>query len=382
MPARTTARDRRASESFTPGRRSSRLAQRSRKKNAGPRRFAVGPDAVQKIERLDDRVVIGRGGALPISSNLRMFSFISGGAAIHRPDLRDPSHAATYRKPGADRRGQPTCGGSCRSSRSSNSSPRKRKMARYRMCPIHDHFRSPRAPNPSWQICFTGKIWPVRFVMWQMWITLVRGRDRGLDPARQILLRRWRHRECDLLQHDPRRAASRLLPGGESCADSPGWSSGTSSPRCKRQAELDDLERFTRIARDRHPPRDRTQSSWPAGGAPLRFLSGSIPGPHRNRGCLVRDGEVALECGRFTTRRGDGRDGRRWLRLIIPAVDVERPPGSHARSPRPGRRLRDSGHRRTACRKDACQRVRSSARAAWRVAANSEPRKRRRVVHA
>src|SRR5260221_10110141 len=32
----------------------------------------------------------------------------------------------------------------------------------------------PRA-RPIWQIFFTGKICPVRFVMWQMWITLVRG---------------------------------------------------------------------------------------------------------------------------------------------------------------------------------------------------------------
>jgi hypothetical protein len=24
-----------------------------------------------------------------------------------------------------------------------------------------------------WQICLTGKIWPVRLAMWQMWITFV-----------------------------------------------------------------------------------------------------------------------------------------------------------------------------------------------------------------
>ena len=32
----------------------------------------------------------------------------------------------------------------------------------------------PRA-RAIWQILFTGKIWPVRLVMWQMWITLVCG---------------------------------------------------------------------------------------------------------------------------------------------------------------------------------------------------------------
>ena len=29
--------------------------------------------------------------------------------------------------------------------------------------------------RPIRQIFFTGKIWPVRLVMWQMWITLVLG---------------------------------------------------------------------------------------------------------------------------------------------------------------------------------------------------------------
>ena len=73
------------------------------------------------------------------------------------------------------------------------------------------------------QIVWTGKICPVRFVMWQTWITFVRGVTAALEPLREVGQRGRRHREADLLQDDAV-AAHALLPGVEHRGRSPGWS--------------------------------------------------------------------------------------------------------------------------------------------------------------
>ena len=60
----------------------------------------------------------------------------------------------------------------------------------------------------------TGKIWPVRFVMWQKCSTFVAGVIAREQPIREHVERRRRHRERDLRQRDAV-AADALLPGVE-----------------------------------------------------------------------------------------------------------------------------------------------------------------------
>jgi hypothetical protein len=61
------------------------------------------------------------------------------------------------------------------------------------------------------QMSPTGKIWPVRFVMWQKCRTFVRG---VIEPLREIRLAQRRHRKRHLLEDDAI-AADALLPGVE-----------------------------------------------------------------------------------------------------------------------------------------------------------------------
>ena len=126
--------------------------------------------------------------------------------------------------------------------------------------------------------------------MWQTWITFVRGVTAASKRARQIVEARRRHRERDLLQHDPV-ALLALLPGVEHAAVVLVGGEHLVAGR-EVEAELRDLQRLAGVARDR----ELLGVAAGARGepAPHRLAVRLEHLPHVVRRRLVRDVEVAL----------------------------------------------------------------------------------------
>ena len=135
-----------------------------------PRGLAFGADAFVKTQRLGNRVVIGRrmrSDLLELPDVVRLCR----GRRLQRPQAGDvlPANVAGIRCRLAR---AATCAGSSRSSRTRDRSTVNGNCAN--ACAPSTIVFTPRRRASS-QICFTGKICPVRFVMWQKCSTFVAG---------------------------------------------------------------------------------------------------------------------------------------------------------------------------------------------------------------
>ena len=236
----------------------------------------------------------------------------------HRPDSRD-LRAPHIEESGADRRGQPLVQGR----------PvvvaveivaLEREMA-IGVRPIHDHFDAARAAqlrDPLHRKDLARQVRDVADVD-----DLRPRRDRLLDAARQVILRRRRHGEGDLLQDDAVPALA-LLPRGDHARVILRRRQHL-VPALQRHAELHDLQRLARVPGDRHffgiAAEARRQP------APHRLDLRLDPAPHRDGRSLVGYREVALQ-----RRIHDPRTRRdaAVVQVDHAAVDVEcllnRPP--------------------------------------------------------
>ena len=143
----------------------------------------------------------------------------------------------------------------------------------------------------SSQIRLTGKIWPVRLVMWQKCRTFVAGVIAAEQPLGEIVQRRRRHRERDLLQHDAV-AAHALIPGVEHAAVVLVGRDDLVA-RLQVDAELRDLQRLAGVARDRELLGVAAELRREAAAHGLDVRLEDLP--HVVHGRLVREVEVALE---------------------------------------------------------------------------------------
>ena len=153
-------------------------------------------DGLVEDQRLGDGVGLAAG-CVPISSNLRMSSGLRR-RRRQRPQRLDqrPAHVE---EPGADRRQQPLVQAGAVVVALEIADGEREVGEGVRAV---DDGAMPRA-RAIRQIARTGKICPVRFVMWQKWITFVRGVIGGSNAARGRRGDGRRNGERDLRQHDP-----------------------------------------------------------------------------------------------------------------------------------------------------------------------------------
>ena len=149
---------------------------------AQPGGLPLRTDAVQKIERFDDRIVIGRGVRADLLELAHVLVHLGRGRH-HRPDLRDLG-ATDVQESGTDRRREPLV----------QARPvviaiqlvaREREM-RVRVRSIYDHFNTARSAQLADLLHredLPGEVRDVADVD-----DLGTRRDRGFDPSRQIIL--------------------------------------------------------------------------------------------------------------------------------------------------------------------------------------------------
>ena len=239
-----------------------------------------------KRQRLGNRVVVGgrvRADLLELADVVRPWRR----CRRQRPQRRRCSRGARRGSPCRSARAA-TCAGSCRSSRSRGRSALYGKCAN--ACAPSTIVLTPRRRASS-QICFTGKIWPGQVGDVAEVQDFGRRRDRADQPIGEIVHRWRRHGERDLRQLDAV-AADALFPGVE---HPPVILVGRDDlvARLEVDAELRDLQRLARVARDGElfgiAAELRREPAAHALDVRLEDL------PHVVHGRLVRDVEIALQ---------------------------------------------------------------------------------------
>ena len=172
------------------------------------RRLALRADAVQKVQRFHDGVVIRRRMGPDLLELAHVLVHL-GRRRHHRPDLGD-LRPADVEEPRADRRREPLV--EARAVVVAVQLVTGKREMRVGVRPVHDHLDAARPAQLA--DLLHGKDLPRQVRDVTDVDDLGARRDRGFDAARQILLRRRRHGEGDLLQDDAV-APLALLPGGD-----------------------------------------------------------------------------------------------------------------------------------------------------------------------